>query len=156
MKLEKQKKIICKNLLQINILNTFNKLEKYLENNGYKNINFNSESILAIKGSHWATLFIPGDPRRLYHKILICNDNIEFIIDTWYGLFSKADEDVFKNIALDIQEMILNKKLKDTSMQEVQYQRLKADLKMLAYLVFISLIISLVVISIFLLLHKLY
>jgi hypothetical protein len=70
-------------------------LENILASKGYKNIHLEDNELFGEKGSNWTTFLIPGDPRRWYHRVTISKQRIRFAINTWYGIFTNADRNVF-------------------------------------------------------------
>jgi len=145
MKIQKQI-IIEKNVItDLSIEKHFQEISSYLLNEKFHSIVKDNNSITAFRGRHF---FNSGDPRKIYQKIIITNDKIIFIIDSWFGIFSDNDYKIFEFQTLELQEKISGKKLLSISMEEIQKQRKKSDIKTLLITVLVGVILG-VILSIF-------
>ena len=71
-------------------------LDASLKKAGYRETTVTPDSVVAIGGSHFWSLFNAGDPRRMHHKIEMTRQETVYTVDTWFGFFSRKDTHVFE------------------------------------------------------------
>jgi hypothetical protein len=87
-------------------MNNIDGISGILNDNKFDSISNNNGVITAQRGSHFATIVISGEPRRWYHKIEIKQNSITYVIDTWFGIFTPADSEVFTEEAKILSSLI--------------------------------------------------
>ncbi len=128
----------------IDILEHYDRIKKFLENSNFRNILKETDKMTAERGSYFASIFNIGDPRRHHSRIFITNSEIKYVITTWFSIFSENDIAVFKIEGNELQKALFGDFIiVSQSMDEVQAERRKSDVKIIFFLVLMGIVLGL-------------
>lgn len=72
-------------------------LAEQLASRGFRDVEATTPgSVRATRGKHFWSLCGAGDPRRMFHRLQADIDGMSYFIDNWFGLFTRADGEVFR------------------------------------------------------------
>ena len=150
MKISRQVSVTFDRTLEEISKNRKEQLRTVLEDYGFRDISLSENNICAYRGSIWATLLIPGDPRRWYHTINITKQEMRFDIDTWFGAFAKADEEVFKVEGNQILDTLCGISVDDCQIKKATVARRYSDVRIVLSLVAIGMVLGAILLTLLL------
>ncbi|MCG8053809.1 MAG: hypothetical protein JAZ15_21685 [Candidatus Thiodiazotropha endolucinida] len=106
-----------------------------LVSRGFVNVHLCENNICAERGSNLATMLVPGDARRWFHRITIADNEIQYIVNTWYSVFNKTDEGVFLAEANTIESEINGEKAESGLIEKANKRRLISDISSILMLI---------------------
>ena len=143
MKISKQVAITLDRDLEESSIKNNEQVHIALSEFGFREISITEDSISAQRGSHFGTLFLSGDPRRIFHTMTISNQGIRFDLDTWFGVFAKADEEVFQAEGNQILDMLCGINTDGKLLRQATIVRRWSDVRMFLFLLAIGMALGL-------------
>lgn len=116
-----------------------------LVSRGFLNVYLCENKIHAERGSNWATMLVPGDARRWFHRVTIADNEIQYIVNTWYSVFNKSDEVVFLAEANTIESEVNGDNPENGLIEQANKRRLVSDISSLSLLVALILAVFVVI-----------
>jgi hypothetical protein len=112
-----------------------------LTESGFRNITNENQSVHGARGSHFATLFNIGEPRRNFHKINIQPSTINYEINSLYGWFSSSDKAVYEEEAKIISDKINGKAINYSALKKITFKRRLTDAFLMLSLIALVLVV---------------
>ena len=143
-----KKKVVLHRDLQSHALpeDVRSRIHEYLTSQRFRSIEAEGDSIAAVRGRKFFSLFNAGDPRRNYHTIAIViggnGVSIHLVISSWFALGTHHDTSVFLAEIAMLDGHLRTGVLDQAPLAEAQRGRRKSDFRTLLLAVVIVILVA--------------